>query len=65
MVQALPPAYRMIFNLYVFDGFKHKEIAVMLGISEGTSKSNLSKARRQLQKILFRYQQPEATKNAV
>jgi len=40
MVQALPPAYRLIFNLYVFEGMKHREIAEQLGISEGTSKSN-------------------------
>ena len=41
LVQKLPPAYQMVFNLYAFEGLKHKEIADMLGISEGTSKSNL------------------------
>jgi len=51
-VQLLPPAYRMIFNLYVFEGMKHREIAVHLGISEGTSKSNLSDARRILQRLV-------------
>ncbi|MBE7174105.1 MAG: sigma-70 family RNA polymerase sigma factor [Williamsia sp.] len=50
MVQQLPPAYRMVFNLYVFEGMKHREIAAHLNISEGTSKSNLSDARAILQK---------------
>src|SRR5215211_8723865 len=45
MVQQLPPAYRLVFNLYVFEGMKHREIAELLNISEGTSKSNLSDAR--------------------
>ena len=49
MVQQLPSAYRMIFNLYVFEGLKHREIAKQLGISEGTSKSNLHDARMILQ----------------
>jgi RNA polymerase sigma-70 factor (ECF subfamily) len=40
----------MVFNLYVFEGLKHREIAALLGISEGTSKSNLSDARAILQK---------------
>ncbi|MDQ6813641.1 MAG: sigma-70 family RNA polymerase sigma factor [Bacteroidota bacterium] len=52
MVQQLPPAYKMIFNLYVFEGMKHREIAELLGISEGTSKSNLSDARSILQKAV-------------
>jgi RNA polymerase sigma factor (sigma-70 family) len=50
LVQKLPPAYRMVFNLYVFEGMKHREIAEALGISEGTSKSNLSDARTFLQR---------------
>jgi RNA polymerase sigma-70 factor (ECF subfamily) len=49
MVQALSPAYRMVFNLYHFEGYKHREIALMLGIEEGTSKSNLAQARKNLQ----------------
>lgn len=53
MVQQLPPAYRMVFNLYVFEGMKHREIAELLGISEGTSKSNLSDARGILQKAVM------------
>lgn len=44
-VQELPTKYRMVFNMYVLDGYSHKEIAGMLEISEGTSKSNLSRAR--------------------
>ena len=53
MVQQLPPGYRMVFNLYVFEGMKHREIAKCLGISEGTSKSNLSDARQLLQKAIW------------
>jgi len=45
MIQKLTPAYQMVFNLYVFEGLKHREIAERLGISEGTSKSNLADAR--------------------
>ncbi|HET6539193.1 MAG TPA: sigma-70 family RNA polymerase sigma factor [Chryseolinea sp.] len=52
MVQKLPAAYRLVFNLHVFEGFKHREIAEALGISEGTSKSNLSDARAILQRLL-------------
>lgn len=52
MVQRLSPAYRMVFNLYVFEGLKHREIAELLNISEGTSKSNLSDARALLQKAV-------------
>lgn len=52
MVQQLPPAYRMVFNLYVFEGMKHKEIAKHLNIAEGTSKSNLSDARSILQRAI-------------
>lgn len=52
MVQALPPAYRMIFNLYVFEGMKHREIAEQLEISEGTSKSNFFDAKIILQRAV-------------
>lgn len=45
IVQQLPDRYRMVFNLYVLDGYSHKEIAKKLTITEGTSKSNLSRAR--------------------
>ncbi len=51
-IQMLPPACKMVFNLYVFEGLKHKEIADLLGISDGTSKSNLSDARKILQKMI-------------
>ena len=50
MIMELPPKYRMVFNLYAIEGYTHKEIGEMLGISEGTSKSNLSRARFILQK---------------
>lgn len=52
MVQQLSPAYRAVFNLHVIEGYKHEEIAVMLGITVGTSKSNLAKAKRNLQVML-------------
>jgi RNA polymerase sigma-70 factor (ECF subfamily) len=48
LVQALPLMYRTVFNLYVFDGYRHKEIGELLNISEGTSKSNLYDARQWL-----------------
>ena len=51
-IQQLSPAYRAVFGMYVVDGFSHREIAEQLGISEGSSKSNLSKARMHLKKIL-------------
>lgn len=57
MVQQLTPMYRAVFNLYVFEGMKHREIAAMLGISEGTSKSNLSDARTVLQRAIKKSQQ--------
>lgn len=51
-ISNLSPAYRTVFNLYVLEDFSHKEISEMLGINEGTSKSNLSKAKMNLQRIL-------------
>ena len=51
-VKKLPPQYRTVFNMFVIDGFSHNEIAEILGISVGTSKSNLFKAKAQLQKRL-------------
>ena len=53
-IQKVTPGYRTVFNLFVIEGFSHEEIAEKLGISVGTSKSNLSKARKQLQKILLK-----------
>lgn len=54
LVQRLSPAYRTVFNLYVIEGYSHKEIGKMLGISEGTSKSNLAKARGRLQQMIIK-----------
>jgi RNA polymerase sigma factor (sigma-70 family) len=51
-VQRLTPAYRVIFNMYVIEGFSHKEIAEQLNITESTSRSNLVKARLKLREIL-------------
>jgi RNA polymerase sigma-70 factor (ECF subfamily) len=52
MIQELPPQYRMVFNLYVMEGYNHAEISRELGISEGASKSDLSRAREILRKKL-------------
>ena len=49
LIDNLPDGYKMVFNLYAIEGYKHKEIAMMLGINEGTSKSQLSHARKILQ----------------
>lgn len=54
MIQSLAPRYRMVFNLYAIEGYNHKEIGEMLGISEGTSKSQYSRARVILQNMLMR-----------
>ena len=64
LIQKLPPAYQMVFNLYVFEGMKHKEIAELLNISEGTSKSNLYDARMILQREISKldYSTPKPTK---
>lgn len=53
MVNKLTPAYRAVFNLYVVEGYSHKEIGELLGINEGTSKSNLAKARARLQEMII------------
>lgn len=52
LVQNLSTAYRTVFNLFVIDGYNHEEIASMLSITEGTSRSNLYKAREQLKDML-------------
>lgn len=52
LIQKLPPAYRTVFNLHVIEGYSHEEIAGMLNIAVGTSKSNLFKAKEQLKIIL-------------
>lgn len=55
LLQKLPPAYRTVFNLYVIEGYTHDEIANLLNIATGTSKSNLFKAKEQLKLILTDY----------
>lgn len=55
LVQELTPRYRVVFNLYAIEGYSHKEIGEMLNISEGTSKSNLSRARAILQDKVNKY----------
>ncbi len=57
-MQKLTPAYRTVFNLYVFEELTHKEIAEMLGINIGTSKSNLAKAKNNLRKLLTKGRKP-------
>jgi len=64
-IRLLSPAYRTVFNLFVIDGLSHEEISQKLGIAEGTSKSNLSKARMHLQRILLEEYQIEYKRNAV
>lgn len=52
MIQELPPAYRLVFNLYEIEGYDHKEIAESLNISVNTSKSNLSRAKAKLREMI-------------
>lgn len=63
-IQHLTPVYRAVFNLFIIEGMSHEEIASQLGISVGTSKSNLSKARKQMQKILFKQNKTVQIRNA-
>jgi RNA polymerase sigma-70 factor (ECF subfamily) len=55
IIQQMPDGYRMIFNLYVIEGYNHREIAELIGINEGTSKSQFSKAKKWLQNRLIKY----------
>ena len=55
MIQSLPEGYRLVFNLYVFEGYSHREIAEAINFSENTSKTQLMKARRQLQEKILQY----------
>ena len=64
MIQQLPPTYQMVFNLYSFEGMKHKDIADQLGIAEGTSKSNLFDARAILKKMVEQTKQYDLASNA-
>jgi RNA polymerase sigma factor (sigma-70 family) len=52
LVRQLPPATQAVFNLYVMEGYTHREIGAMLGISDGTSKWHLSEARKTLQQLI-------------
>ena len=54
LIDSLPDGYKMVFNLYAIEGYKHQEIAEMLGINEGTSKSQLSHARKMLQNQIIK-----------
>ena len=62
IIRELPERYRMVFNLYVLDGYSHKNISSMLGIAEGTSKSNLSRARVILKDKVESSQQKQSLK---
>lgn len=55
MIQQLPDRYRMVFSMYVLDDFSHKEIANMMNITVGTSKSNLARARQQLKTTIIQW----------
>ncbi|RZK23680.1 MAG: sigma-70 family RNA polymerase sigma factor [Flavobacterium sp.] len=57
LIQSLSPAYRTVFNMFAIDGYGHEEIADVLKISIGTSKSNLFKARQKLQEMLLKHDQ--------
>lgn len=63
VVEELPVGYRTVFNLYVIEGYSHKEIKEMLGISENTSKSQLSRAKALLRSKLVHYQLKERSSN--
>jgi len=52
LITQLPIGYKTVFNLYCIEGYSHNEIAILLNISEGTSKSQLSKARKMLQELI-------------
>ena len=58
-VNQLPEKYRLVFNLYVMEGMQHKEIAALLGISDGTSKSNLARAKEILKRKINAYMRDE------
>lgn len=60
LLEQLPPGYRTIFNLYVVEGYKHKEIADLLGISINTSKSQLILAKKRMRELLLELQYPDS-----
>ncbi|MAT52867.1 MAG: RNA polymerase subunit sigma-70 [Saprospirales bacterium] len=55
LIGQLPPQYRAVYNLYEIEGYKHEEIGKLLGISTGTSKSNLARARKKMELIVANY----------
>lgn len=63
LIQELPDRYRLVFNLYVLDDYSHQEIADMIGITVGTSKSNLARARMILKNKLEEYKPAQAKSN--
>jgi RNA polymerase sigma factor (sigma-70 family) len=64
MIQSLPAMTRTVFNLFVFEGYSHKEISEQLAISEGTSHWHLHQARNILQKIIINREQKKVTYEA-
>ena len=62
LVSVLPEGYRMVFSLYAIDGYNHREIGEMLGISEGTSKSQYARSRAYLQKMIKSYENSTAAR---
>lgn len=65
LIEALPTGYRTVFNLYEIEGYSHGDIATMLGISAGTSKSQLSKARNMLQQQVMKLDPTYARRKSV
>jgi RNA polymerase sigma factor (sigma-70 family) len=63
-IKNLPPVYRAVFNMYIIDGCTHEEIAKKLGISVGTSKSNLSRARSIMQRVVKENEKEKAARQA-
>ena len=63
IIQELPNRYRLVFNLYVLDGYSHKDIAEMLDINVGTSKSNLARARQILKQTIETYKTTERSQS--
>jgi RNA polymerase sigma-70 factor (ECF subfamily) len=61
LIQNMPEGYRQVFNLYAVEGYKHHEIGTMLGISEGTSKSQYARGRKFLQDLMSKYYQTESS----
>ncbi len=63
IIQELPDRYRLVFNMYVLDGYSHKEIANMLNINIGTSKSNLARARQTLKQAIENYKTAQSAQS--